>query len=703
MSMYNLSALLAALLTAFIAWSVILRDRHKRHYRAFTVFAFNLSAWFIARAIDQTLHSPLTTWISFACAAGLPSAAERFFRAFLAPDPQHPEPISKGVWSGTVIAALGLAAGLVWPLTSSLWFGLLLFAFTFGSLAYACLYLVAQRRQSLQNRSERLRLTYLLYGGGTSLAFAAADFLRNVGVPFPPLGTVLSVIFMYFVSQTLFHYRLLDIKELLAKMVTLTSLVLILSGVYGLLLGWVGAGQSGLFFFNTTIASFVILVIFEPLRRFVEHQISRWIFAEQYEFGRRLATLGRELTHIIEVRPLVSRLLVALEESGRATHVSIYLSDPSRSRYRLAGHLGPAPLDELDGTIRHLFLERLRRDGLLSRVTLEREQADQADEGVASAHILETLGELLADVCVPMVVDGQLLAFLNLRDERMRDAYASDELQRLKHLAAQAATTLRNSKLYEEMKERDRLAALGQMAAGLAHEIRNPLGAIKGAAQLLRGPEDEAVPEDGSAEFLDVIIEEVDRLNRVVSQFLGYARPDRGERSPTPINEVVRKTALVLRSEHADTTLELVLELSPELPPVLADAEQLRQVFLNLAQNGIQSMNASGRLTIRTGVRPLFRDGRTDRYVEIAFEDNGPGIGPETLHDLFIPFFTTKEGGTGLGLPICQRIVEGHDGLIEVQSDPGRQTTFAVLIPAADPVDATVPRLGDTPKAPLRA
>src|SRR5262249_37070690 len=135
---------------------------------------------------------------------------------------------------------------------------------------------------------------------------------------------------------------------------------------------------------------------------------------------------------------------------------------------------------------------------------------------------------------------------LCLKDERVREAFATDEIDLFRGVAAQIAITVANSKLYERMKERDRLAALGEMAAGLAHEIRNPLGAIKGAAQLLQpaatAEEAHSVPAE-AREFLGIIVEEANRLNRVVSQFLDYARPYRGEPQPLDVNEVVRKTA----------------------------------------------------------------------------------------------------------------------------------------------------------------
>jgi signal transduction histidine kinase len=235
------------------------------------------------------------------------------------------------------------------------------------------------------------------------------------------------------------------------------------------------------------------------------------------------------------------------------------------------------------------------------------------------------------------------------------------------------------------------------MAAGLAHEIRNPLGAIKGAAQLLQPPTDgQAEPaREDSREFLSIIVEEANRLNRVVSQFLDYARPYRGDLAPLDVNEVVRRTAQLVTPPPIEAPgsptgtnappVEVSLALAEDLPRARADAEQLRQVFLNLAINGVQSMPNGGKLSISTSVRKGGRRGAPADFLEVRFRDAGVGIAATELKNLFIPFYTTKDKGTGLGLPISQRIIENHGGTIEVRSRPGVGSTFTVVLPAVPP------------------
>jgi signal transduction histidine kinase len=244
--------------------------------------------------------------------------------------------------------------------------------------------------------------------------------------------------------------------------------------------------------------------------------------------------------------------------------------------------------------------------------------------------------------------------------------------------------TVENSRLYEKMKERDRLAALGEMAAGLAHEIRNPLSSIKGAVQYL---DPKSVPE-GEGEFLEVIVEEVNRLNTVVTQFLEYARPLRSAFQATNMNDVLTKTMKLLSGHELPANIEVKLDLEPDLPTVNCDADQLKQVFINLALNAVQAMPKGGTLTVTT------RKPRSNEWhlrddaprsladqVEIRISDTGEGIPDEVRSRIFIPFYTTKKKGTGLGLAICQRIVKNHGGTIEVESKPGDGTRFILRLP----------------------
>jgi len=220
------------------------------------------------------------------------------------------------------------------------------------------------------------------------------------------------------------------------------------------------------------------------------------------------------------------------------------------------------------------------------------------------------------------------------------------------------------------------------MAAGLAHEIRNPLGAIKASAQFLAEPSD----EPGSTEFLDIIVEETDRLNRVVSSFLDYARPSPGNATPIDVNATLLRSMTLLGPDLGE--VDVKLELAEQLPLVRVDAERLRQVVINLGQNAAQAMEGHGELVVQTMQRTRRElAGEVRHWVEISVSDTGPGIPQKIRANLFVPFVTTKDRGTGLGLAISQRIITSAGGHIEVRSQVGIGTTFVVRLPAVEERD----------------
>ncbi len=705
MNIQALSSLLAALVTLAIGLSVVLRDRRRKTYVAFAVFTLTVSLYdvFTFAAGTESSVARWFTWLSYWPAAVIPTSAVRFFRAFLA-EPSiggRPRP-PRVTYVWTAIWCLGLVYGALFePIHESPWFKIPFCMYVFGGLYRCVLDLYIQYRATI-TRVEKARIRYLMIGGFVATSLALTDFLPSVGVAFPTIGNVLTILYLYFLSQTLFRYRLLDLNELVGRMFVLGSLVCILTVVYGLLLVWIGGGkQQGLFILNTVVASFVILILFEPVRTMLENTINRWLVRERYELRYRVESLRRELMNVIDLRDMVRKTLASLEESRRITHASIYLIDADGAGFDLAGHVGPKPAERIELPARRPFFDRLRGAPIMLE-QLERELATlEAGGGPHETEvetldaIARTLDELKAAVAVPILGGGErgegdmILGVLCLRDERMRNAFGLDDLDLFRLLAGQAAITIENSRVYERMKERDRLAALGEMAAGLAHEIRNPLGAIKGAAQFLVGPDGKTVASAEIPEFLSIIVEEVNRLNRVVSQFLDYARPYKGEPAEIDLNDVVKKTVQLLETQPSGETSRIDVRLYDNLPRVRGDAEQLRQVFLNLGLNALQAMESGGLLTVATLRRSARRRGESGSYVDVRFTDTGPGIEREVLKNLFIPVFTTKEKGTGLGLPISQRIVTQHGGTIDVRSEVGKGTTFTDSLPIAEETSVT--------------
>jgi signal transduction histidine kinase len=429
------------------------------------------------------------------------------------------------------------------------------------------------------------------------------------------------------------------------------------------------------------------------VRSRLENGVNRWLVRQRAELRGRLDALRRELAGVVDVTEMVTKIVAALEESRRATEGAVFLIDADGAGFDRAGWFGRAPVDRIDAGAARVFLDTVRVAHVDVEV-LRRELTDPAIDPDRKAIVEATIAaaeELHADLIFPLLGSAEtelgpwLLGLLAVGDDRADGAYDLDDIDTFKLLAAQAARVIESSQAYERVKERDRLAALGEMAAGLAHEIRNPLGAIKGAAQLLLGPDGkplESGPEMG--DFLHIIVEEANRLNNVVSRFLDYARAERADRVDTvkvDVNAVVRKTVQLLQQSPDARGVEIKVRLDELLPAVHGDPEALVQVFLNLGLNAIQSMPRGGTIDILTTRRRRSRLGY-GQFAEVRFRDQGIGIARDKLKKLFIPFFTTKTRGSGLGLAISQRIVNQHGGTIEVRSTPGEGSTFSVFLPA---------------------
>ncbi len=268
-------------------------------------------------------------------------------------------------------------------------------------------------------------------------------------------------------------------------------------------------------------------------------------------------------------------------------------------------------------------------------------------------------------------VIGGLTGLLAERERRQKDRYqqtARTLEESYSQLRTQADQIL---EIEEQLRRADRLSALGELSAGMAHEIRNPLGSIRGTAEILR---DGMAAGDPRSEFAAILIQEVDRLNRVVQDFLEFARPAESGRSAVDLNALLQEL-IVLTRQPARSGGVKVEFTAGEIPLVKADREQLRQAFLNLILNAFQAMPAGGVLNLATN--------RSDDRVRLRFRDSGVGIPADHLERIFNPFFTTRSEGTGLGLAIVHRIIQGHGGRIEVASEPGRGTTFTLLFPPA--------------------
>lgn len=241
--------------------------------------------------------------------------------------------------------------------------------------------------------------------------------------------------------------------------------------------------------------------------------------------------------------------------------------------------------------------------------------------------------------------------------------------------------------MQEEVRRMGELAAIGQLAASIAHELRNPLSSIKGAAQFLQ----QETGDPSTREFLGIILEEVDGLNKIASDFLDFARPLRVDVTEVKLADVLHRQLALLGQQLEEAEIDTDVSVD-EVPSVRADQKQIEQVLLNLILNSVQAMPTGGRLSLT-----VTNSRRWTGHVELAVGDTGTGIPSSRLAKIFTPFFTTKIKGTGLGLPVVQKIVQNHHGHIEVDSTEGEGATFRIHLPIEGPRPSLLSRAFDSP------
>jgi two-component system NtrC family sensor kinase len=298
-------------------------------------------------------------------------------------------------------------------------------------------------------------------------------------------------------------------------------------------------------------------------------------------------------------------------------------------------------------------------------------------------------------LCVPLAIHDRIIGAVEVIN-RLDGEFNERDLELLQAVAASVAVAMENASLYGELTDfaeelersqaqlvqAEKMAAIGRLAASIAHEINNPLQAIHNSLHLSLH---KSLEDDKRLQYVDMAQAEVQRLIEIVQRMLDFYRPSRGGSAPTDINSIVNNVLALAQKRLEHSSVQVHTHLSPDLPPVPVVADQITQVFLNVVINAIEAMPSGGELHLET---LLSEDGE---WALTRFRDTGLGMPAEQIANLFEPFYTTKADGTGLGLAISYGIVERHGGEIDVSSQPGRGTTFIVRLPIHPVMESSLP------------
>jgi two-component system NtrC family sensor kinase len=391
-----------------------------------------------------------------------------------------------------------------------------------------------------------------------------------------------------------------------------------------------------------------------------------------------LMAFARSLVRILDRERLVRELAATLLETLRLDRVAVALFDDAKHVLTVRHALGVAPIDtELSD--RHELVRVIRRRQEVA-LREELEAAANTGEREIIANVLARNGW---EVCIPLTAGPQLRGIIALGCKRHRDPFFTDDLDLLSTLAAQASIALENARLYEELKRSqeiirrsDRLSALGMLAAGIAHEVRNPLVSIQTFFQL--APE-RLHDEEFLTRFLDITASEVKRISSLVEELLSFARSPTRALHAVDLNDIAERVVSLLEGQARKAQVTLECSLSASVPSVQADPDQIKQVLINLVLNALQATPPGGLVTVISRTTEYQRQ----TFGQLEVRDTGIGIPEDVRESVFNPFFSTKDKGTGLGLTIAHQIITEHGGLLTLESQEGRGTSFFVALPAA--------------------
>lgn len=524
----------------------------------------------------------------------------------------------------------------------------------------------------------KIQIAYVLTGvviGG--IIGLSSKIFPYFNIQSPSLSGAALVVLAGFITYALLQEKPLDIQVLLQKSLLYYLLTAVVIGVYILGVKALGTFISKVVGVTSFLFESLLIVAigftFKPLADSLEHFLNTRLFARQKDYQILLAEFGEKLVHCGSLQSAVHLILQSVTDIFEVQKAFLWMYDEGKKCLELKEFIGVAPGGAesfrvpVDANFLRTLLQRTKpvEMGALRQMLRAKE----------SQELLKKFDAASLPLLAPLVANQKFIGLLALGEKTKGTQISVDELDVLFTIATQSALVLENTLVYEEIRrtyqnlvQKERLAVLGELSAGLAHEIRNPLSHIRGSAQILSSSEGN--PEK-QAKFSRYIVEEVERLNNLLTDFLDFARPRELEMTPVDVREVLDKSILIMQEEQNGVRIEKKFEQS--VPKILADTDKLQQVFMNLIKNALEAMKDGGELTVTTHAQ--------NGNVMVEVKDTGGGIPKDVMDNIFNPFFTTKDSGTGLGLSIVSRIIEAHKGEIKIESEEGKGTKVVVTFP----------------------
>ncbi len=519
---------------------------------------------------------------------------------------------------------------------------------------------------------------YFFFGMLVGFSGGTTNFYPMFQIEMYPFGNFTILLYCLIVTYAILKYRLMDIRVAITRTGIFIAVYTLILGLPFALSVWSKGWLINTFGVNYwCMALLVLMAILATAGPFIyiffQRKAEARLLKVQYEYQDALKQASSGLIQIRELDKLLEFIIRTITQYVRVKRVIIFLFDSASQTYVVKAGYGEFRLLPEQMNIKP-------DNPLISYLNKVREPITLDDLEVTAGQYME---KIAASICVPAFSQNKLIGFIFLGEKLSGEMYSREDVSLFNALSVQAALAIENAQAYTELSrakdklfEAEKLASIGRLAGGIAHEIKNPLSSIKTfTAYLDKKFEDKEFRQ----KFQRIVGSEVDRINHIVEQLTTYAFPKKTDLKIINLSEVIESTLLLLENEIIDGGIIVKKQCGHEKLDLAADARQLKQVFLNLFLNSIQAMRDNQKLPRELDISCQ----RRDDYIEVKVSDTGGGIPQEQIPLIFEPFFTTKETGSGLGLAIVRSIIEGHKGKIDVYSSLQQGTTFSLQLPLA--------------------
>jgi signal transduction histidine kinase len=694
---FAISGIATAVTASSLGAFVYLKDRNRRLYRYWLAFSAAVTVWGIGSVLIANCQNPETSLWLWRCsfAAGviwIPIFFLGFVYEFC------------GFSKRPILLNVGFVAGIVFSLAAfsplflsstrrifgSFYYGvpgsaLFLVHFIWWSFLFVSSLTILIRSMSKADAFKQRQIQYTFFGIALGALGGTSNFLPFFKIDWYPWANFAIPVYTAVITYAIIRHQLMEIEVVIKRATVFAGLFAFVygvvaiftvlgQGVFQTLLGWP--------VWTAMIPSILIITLtLRPLENWLIDVTEKYLFQKKYDYRELMRLFTGEVLTIFDYNQVTRNTVEALNNIIKLESCAVILKDEATSSFKMVTGIG----------VREAGIEFGSEDPIIHYLRTSQSHL-HINSDLKGAPAIRTLQQdfkrLNSAICIPIIFRKELVGFLSLGAKKSGDAYNQDDIDILMSLARTEAIAISNARLFEKLSatqaeaaQNEKMAVVGTLAAGINHEICNPLGIVRGQCEMFllnyRDGIYGQIPDKQVIEQVMVIfgkiIKETDRATAITKRLSNFAKPNKAfKMTEVDVPRELGEVLAILEHEMKIGNIEVENRIPEDFPQILADRRQIQEVIFNIMRNAVQAMEGSGRIVVagsRNGTRAT-----------VTIADTGQGISPDKIGLIFNPFFTTKDPGkgTGLGLFIVKQIVERNEGSISVASEIGKGTQFTL-------------------------